>query len=254
MVVDLVSNVKLASSGDVPTVSTLPKGYLAFGNFGGENEIYGNVGSEVVKLAGNPKKILYFASQSELDTFLTGSDVPVGEWYAAVAEKVYPQAGEWATFNFTGVAASSPYSAPITFNSGSASASDYFALSDEGYQIVAMNDASTSIEVSLNATAFKAAQIGNVPINVSFVNGAWNGGVQTLAPTFPYTWTVTGVWSSAAKSVIWDDSMTLEEWIKKPTYDAQRGYLYIDIMQAESSLDVIGTITLRQIIDGESNG
>lgn len=254
MAVDLASNVKLASSGNVPTTDTLPKGYLTFGNFGGENEVYGNVNDEVVKLVGNPKKVLYFASQNELDTFLAGSDVPVGEWYAAVAEKVYPKAGEWATFNFTGVAASSPYSAPITFNSGSTNASDYFALSDEGYQIVARNDVSTPIEVSLHATAFKAAQIGNVPINVIFENGAWNGGIQTLAPTFPYTWMVTGVWSSAVKSVIWDDSMVYEEWIKKPTYDAQRGYLYIDIMPAESSLDVIGTITLRQIIDGENNG
>lgn len=252
--VNVTSNVKLASSGTIPTTTNLPKGYMAFGNFGGKNKLYGNVGSEVADLIGDAKTVLYFASQSELNEFLQGSDVPVGEWYAAVAEKIYKQYGEWATFNFTGVAASSPYSAPITFNSGSANASDYFALSDEGYQIVAMNDTSTPIEVSLNATAFEAAQTSNSNINVTFVNGSWGGGVQTLAPTFPYVWTVTGVWSSAAKAVIWDETTILEEWIKRPTYDAQRGYLYIDIMPAESSLDVIGTITLRQIIDGGNNG
>lgn len=91
MAVDLVSNVKLATSGTTPTTANLPKGYMAFGNFGGKNEVYGNVGSQVVKLNSDPKKVLYFASQNELDTFLKGSDVPVGEWYAAVAEKLYSQ-------------------------------------------------------------------------------------------------------------------------------------------------------------------
>lgn len=91
MAVDLVSNVKLATSGTTPTTANLPKGYMAFGNFGGKNEVYGNVGSQVVKLNSDPKKVLYFASQEELDTFLAGSDVPVGEWYAAVAEKLYSQ-------------------------------------------------------------------------------------------------------------------------------------------------------------------
>lgn len=249
--VNVTSNVKLATSGTTPTTANLPKGYMAFGNFGGKNEVYGNVGSQVVKLNSDPKKVLYFASQEELDTFLAGSDAPVGEWYAAVAEKVY---GEWATFNFTGVAASSPYSAPITFKSGSANASDYFALSDEGYQIVAMNDTSTSIEVLLNATAPKSAQTSNSNINVTFANESWSDGVQTLAPSFPYTWTVTGVWSSAAKAVIWDSSRVVAGWIKQPIADYERGYLYIDIMQAESPLGVTGTITLRQIIDGGSNG
>lgn len=252
--VNVASNVKLSSSGDVPTTGTLQKGYMAFGDFGGENKLYGNVGSEVADLISNAKTVLYFKNQSELDEFLQGTDVPVGEWYAAVAEKIYKQYGEWATFNFTGVAASSPYSAPITFNSGSTNASDYFALSDEGHQIVARNDVSTPIEVTLNATASKAAQTSNSNINVTFVNGSWGGGVKILFPTFPYVWTVAGVWSSAAKAVIWDETTTLEEWIKQPTYDAQRGYLYIDIMPAESFLDVSGTITLRQIIDGGNNG
>lgn len=251
---NVTSNVELATSGTIPTTDTLPKGYVAFGNFGGKNEVYGNVGSEVADLIGDAKTVLYFQNQSELDTFLQGTDVPVGEWYAAVAEKVYPQAGEWATFNFTGEAGLVPFSTPITFDSGSANASDYFALSDEGYQIVAMNDTSTTIEVSLKATAIKAAQTGNVAINVTFENGAWSGGVQALASTPPYVWTVTGVWSSSDKSVIWDDSTVYEGWTKKPTLDTQRGYLYIDIMRAESSMDVIGTITLRQIINGENNG
>ena len=89
--VNVTSNVKLATSGATPTTTNLPKGYMAFGNFGGKNEVYGNVGSQVVKLNSDPKKVLYFASQTELDTFLKGSDVPVGEWYAAVADKVYSQ-------------------------------------------------------------------------------------------------------------------------------------------------------------------
>lgn len=252
--VNVTSNVKLSSSGSVPTTSTLPKGYLSFGNFGGENKLYGNIGSEVADLIGDAKTVLYFASQSELDTFLTGSDVPVGEWYAAVAEKVYAQYGEWATFNFTGMTTSSPYSAPITFNSGSANANDYFALSDEGYQIVAMNDVSSAIEVSLNAIAPRGAQTANVNIEVTFVNESYSGGVQTLAPTFPYIWTVTGVWSSAARAVIWDDSTVDGSWVKQPRADVDHGYLAITIMPAESSLDVTGTITLRQIIDGGNNG
>ena len=91
MAVDLVSNVKLATSGTTPTTANLPKGYMAFGNFGGKNEVYGNVGSEVADLIGDAKTVLYFQNQSDLDTFLQGSDVPVGEWYAAVAEKLYSQ-------------------------------------------------------------------------------------------------------------------------------------------------------------------
>lgn len=248
--VNVTSNVKLSSSGNIPTTGTLQKGYMAFGSFGGENKLYGNVGSEVVDLIGDAKTVLYFASQSELDEFLQGTDVPVGEWYAAVAEKIYKQYGEWATFNFTGMTTSSPSSMPITFNSGSANASDYFALSDEGYQIVAMNDAATPIEVSLNATAPRGAQTSNVDINVTFVAEPWSGGTTTLAPepATEYVWTVTGVWSSAARAVIWDATTTRDVWMK------QAGYLYMEVMPSESSLDVTGTITLRQIIDGENNG
>lgn len=96
--VNVTSNVKLSSSGNIPTTGTLQKGYMAFGSFGGKNKLYGNVGSDVVDLIGDAKTVLYFASQSELNEFLQGSDVPVGEWYAAVAEKTYEQYGEWAAY------------------------------------------------------------------------------------------------------------------------------------------------------------
>lgn len=96
--VNVTSNVKLSSSGNVPTTGTLQKGYLSFGNFGGKNKLYGNVGSEVADLIGDAKTVLYFQNQSELDTFLQGTDVPVGEWYAAVADTVYEQYREWVAY------------------------------------------------------------------------------------------------------------------------------------------------------------
>lgn len=96
--VNVTSNVKLATSGATPTATNLPKGYMAFGNFGGKNKLYGNVGSEVADLIGDAKTVLYFASQSELDEFLQSTDVPVGEWYAAVADTVYEQYGEWVAY------------------------------------------------------------------------------------------------------------------------------------------------------------
>lgn len=114
MAVDLVSNVKLATSGTTPTTANLPKGYMAFGNFGGKNEVYGNVGSQVVKLNGDPKKVLYFPSQEELDTFLKGSDVPVGEWYAAVADKVYSQ--NYATVDVSGTLETGDSHKPLTLS------------------------------------------------------------------------------------------------------------------------------------------
>lgn len=112
--VNVESNARLASSGDVPTAGTLQKGYMAFGNFGGKNKLYGNVGSEVVDLIGDAKTVLYFASQSELDTFLEGSDVPVGEWYAAVADKVYSQ--NYATVDVSGTLETGDSHKPLTLS------------------------------------------------------------------------------------------------------------------------------------------
>ena len=245
MAVDLVSNVKLATSGTTPTTANLPKGYMAFGNFGGKNEVYGNVGSQVVKLNSDPKKVLYFASQTELDTFLKGSDVPVGEWYAAVADKVYPKEA-WASFNFSGQAYRVPYDAPITAAGKGGDADMYFALSDEGYQILAQNeDTKETITVELEATAPRAGQISNVNINVIFVGSNYNPGGPVVAYS-DYTWTVTGTWDSGRKAVVWSDSTTINNWTPAPRRDGEYGYLYITLMQAESALDVTGTITLRK--------
>ena len=245
MAVDLVSNVKLATSGATPTTANLPKGYMAFGNFGGKNEVYGNVGSQVVKLNSDPKKALYFASQTELDTFLKGSDVPVGEWYAAVADKVYPKEA-WASFNFSGQAWRVPYDAPITAADKGGDADMYFALSDEGYQILAQNeDTKETITVELEATAPRAGQISNVNINVIFVGSNYNPGGPVVAYS-DYTWTVQGVWNSSRKAVVWSDSTTINNWTPAPRRDGEYGYLYITLMQAESALDVTGTITLRK--------
>lgn len=246
--VNVTSNVKLASSGTIPTTTNLPKGYMAFGNFGGKNEVYGNVGSQVVKLNGDPKKVLYFASQNKLDTFLKGSDVPVGEWYAAVAEKLY-SADTFATFNFSGQAGNVPYDAPLTVGEKGGDADNYFALSDEGYQVLAQNeDTKETITVELEATAPRAGQIGNVNINVIFVGSNYNPGGPVVAYS-DYTWTVQGVWDSSRKAVVWSDSTTLNNWTTAPRADGEYGYLYITLMQAESPLDVTGTITLRKAVN-----
>lgn len=128
--VNVTSNVELATSGTVPTTDTLPKGYVAFGNFGGKNKLYGNVGSEVADLIGDAKTVLYFQNQSELDTFLQGTDVPVGEWYAAVADTVYEQYREWAAFKLGSVHLSGGAGAypPLTLLGGSSNASNFYQI------------------------------------------------------------------------------------------------------------------------------
>ena len=131
--VNVTSNVKLSSSGNVPTTGDLQKGYLSFGNFGGENKLYGNVGSEVVDLIGDAKTVLYFQNQTELDEFLQGSDVPVGEWYASVADTVYEQYGEWAAFklgltHLVGGSEASQAWPPMTLLGGSDDASNFYQI------------------------------------------------------------------------------------------------------------------------------
>lgn len=87
--VNVNSNVKLITSNAVPTTTNLSKGELAFGQVNGENKIYGNIGDQVVEFTANGEPIIYFEDENDLSTFLAGSDVPTGGWYAAVAEEIY---------------------------------------------------------------------------------------------------------------------------------------------------------------------
>lgn len=48
--IELVSNVKKIGSGQVPTTTNLLDGNIAFGEVGGKNKIYGNVGNKIVDL------------------------------------------------------------------------------------------------------------------------------------------------------------------------------------------------------------
>ena len=87
--------------------------------------------------------------------------------------------------------------------------------------------------------------MNTVNINVTFAGSMYNPWGGTAEYT-DYTWTVTGTWNSGRKAVIWSDSTTLNNWILRPDADGEYGYLYITLMQAESALDVTGTITLRK--------
>ena len=94
------SNVKLITSNQAPTTSNLAKGEMAFGQVGGVNSIYGNTGNGIIKIeftaSGEP--IIYFANEEALNTFVEGDDVPESGWYAAIADTVYEQYGEWVAF------------------------------------------------------------------------------------------------------------------------------------------------------------
>lgn len=86
------SNVKLITSDTTPTTSNLPSGNMAFGTVGGTAKLFGNIGSQVVEFTGGDgDNVIYFSNEDELNTFLQGSSVPSGEWYAAVAEQTYVQ-------------------------------------------------------------------------------------------------------------------------------------------------------------------
>lgn len=185
--VNVESNVKLASSGDVPTTGTLPKGYMAFGNFGGKNKLYGNVGSEVADLIGDAKTVLYFASQSELNEFLQGSDVPVGEWYASIAEKTYEQYREWAAFklgltNLVGASAGSQAYPPMTLLGGSDNASNFYQIGqptsfDEVNAVEFGNYAHTRYYLYLD---FDQTPSGNLPWDVIWLFKQANGNSYSL--------------------------------------------------------------------------
>lgn len=95
--VNVNSNVKLITTNTVPTTANLPKGNLAFGTVNGENNVYGNIGGHIVKFTANGEPIIYFTDEDDLNTFLSGTEVPVGGWYSAVAEKLYANIGESIT-------------------------------------------------------------------------------------------------------------------------------------------------------------
>lgn len=94
------SNVKLITSNQAPTTSNLAKGEMAFGQVGGVNSIYGNTGNGIIKIeftaSGEP--IIYFVNEEALNTFVEGEDVPESGWYAAIADSIYEQYGEWVAF------------------------------------------------------------------------------------------------------------------------------------------------------------
>lgn len=87
--VNVASNLKLITSNAMPTTTNLPKGNLAFGQVNGENKIYGNIGDQVVEFTADGEPIIYFETEDDLNNFLTTADVPVGGWYAVVAEEIY---------------------------------------------------------------------------------------------------------------------------------------------------------------------
>ena len=97
------SNVKLITSNQAPTTSNLAKGEMAFGQVGGVNSIYGNTGNGIIKIeftaSGEP--IIYFANEEALNTFVEGDDVPTSGWYAAIADTIYEQYGEWVAYKIT---------------------------------------------------------------------------------------------------------------------------------------------------------
>ena len=95
--VNVNSNVKLITSNAEPTTTNLSKGNLAFGQVNGENKIYGNIGDRVVEFTANGEPIIYFVDEEDLNTFLSGSEVPTDGWYAAIAEKLYANVAETVT-------------------------------------------------------------------------------------------------------------------------------------------------------------
>lgn len=97
------SNVKLITSNQAPTTSNLAKGEMAFGQVAGINSIYGNTGNGIIKIeftaSGEP--IIYFVNEEALNTFVEGDNVPASGWYAAIADSIYEQYGEWVAYKIT---------------------------------------------------------------------------------------------------------------------------------------------------------
>ena len=199
MAVDLVSNVKLATSGTTPTTANLPKGYMAFGNFGGKNEVYGNVGSQVVKLSSDPKKVLYFASQTELDTFLKGSDVPVGEWYAAVADKVYSQ--NYLTVDVSGTLETSDSVQNLSLSN----------LQKHNFPYDA--------KIETNPFQIDIVYVENIPADVGLyvsvdVKGHYAGSVQYGVPPLVLTWATSPLENYETINSTYDAGSKMFTWAK----------------------------------------
>ena len=128
------SNVKLITSNQAPTTSNLAKGEMAFGQVAGINSIYGNAGNGIIKIeftaSGEP--IIYFANEEALTTFVEGDDVPVSGWYAAIADTVYEQYGEWVAFKLEDFATATGSQAfKMTKIAGSSNGDSFYGLVDD---------------------------------------------------------------------------------------------------------------------------
>ena len=128
------SNVKLITSNQAPTTSNLAKGEMAFGQVGGVNSIYGNTGNGIIKIeftaSGEP--IIYFANEKALNTFVEGDDVPESGWYAAIADTVYEQYGEWVAFKLEDLyTATSTQTFKMTKIAGSSNGDSFYGLAND---------------------------------------------------------------------------------------------------------------------------
>lgn len=128
------SNVKLITSNRAPTTSNLAKGEMAFGQVAGINSIYGNTGNGIIKIeftaSGEP--IIYFANEDALNTFVERDDVPTSGWYAAIADTVYEQYGEWVAFKLEELTtAGSSKTFKMTKISGSSNGDSFYELVDD---------------------------------------------------------------------------------------------------------------------------
>lgn len=256
--VNVTSNVKLSSSGDVPTTGTLQKGYMAFGNFGGKNKLYGNIGSEVADLIGDAKNVLYFQNKSELDEFLQGTDVPVGEWYAAISEKNYEQYGEWAVFklgltHLVGASEATQAWPPMTLIGGSDNASNFYQIgqpttSDQIDAVVFGNYAHTRYYLYLD---FDQTPGNHFPWDVIWQFKQANGNY--------YTVNVVGVGgndienTTVFKAEHFEGNM--QNYTSSTAVGGEENIFVVNAYQAQSSLvdtNISGYLAVKEIIaDGE---
>ena len=250
------SNVKLITSNQAPTTSNLAKGEMAFGQVDGVNSIYGNTGSDIIKIeftsGGEP--IIYFANEGALNSFVEGDDVPASGWYAAIADTVYEQYA-YAIYNFSGLMGRSPYDAPITAGEKSSNADDYFVLSPEGHQIVATNSERKTVKFTLTAEAPVnrwTGPAGTPPdIKISFVNYSYNlqrYNLQRRKPSFqPFEWTITSTYDDTGSDYYrWNESINVK-LMSIPQIEDSYGYCYITLMTCDTDLNVTGTIKVELV-------
>lgn len=202
--VNVISNVKMSSSGNVPITGTLQKGYMSFGNFGGENKLYGNIGSDVVDLIGDAKTVLYFQNQSELDTFLQGTDVPVGEWYAAVAEKVYVEQ-RYIQFDLSTELPLGNYVNSIVFSNkqGSNNFGWWISVPDSNSSIINLDTGTGSddLKITVDAWVHKPGALQFTPprMDVNIVDTSSSTNTQSID----------GVYDSSSKLIKWQGSFVI---------------------------------------------